>query len=122
MKRTISFLLLGIALLALSVRIIKIQKGSGEADRIERVERGLLTSTVIKGRPGPMTLAQRMAYYQVPGVSVAVVNNGKLEWAKGYGVVEAGGAKPVTTETRFQAASISKPVTAVAALALVQMG
>jgi CubicO group peptidase (beta-lactamase class C family) len=39
-----------------------------------------------------------------------------------YGVLEAGSTKPVTTETRFQAASISKPVTAVAALALVQLG
>jgi CubicO group peptidase (beta-lactamase class C family) len=58
----------------------------------------------------------------VPGVSVAVINNGKLEWAKGYGVVEAGGTTPVTPETLFQAASISKPVAALAALALVEQG
>lgn len=60
-----------------------------------------------------------MAKYKVPGVSVAVINNGKLEGAKGYGVTEAGGATPITPETLFQAASISKPV---AALALVEQG
>ena len=61
-----------------------------------------------------------MAKYKVPGVSVAVINNGKLEGAKGYGVTEAGGATPITPETLFQAASISKPVAALAALALVE--
>jgi CubicO group peptidase (beta-lactamase class C family) len=63
-----------------------------------------------------------MAYYGVPGMSIAVINNGQLAWAKGYGVMEAGGSRQVTSETRFQAASISKPVTAMAALALVQRG
>ena len=66
-----------------------------------------------------------MAKYKVPGVSVAVINNGKLEGAKGYGVTEAGGATPITPETLFQAASISKPVAALAALAalaLVEQG
>jgi CubicO group peptidase (beta-lactamase class C family) len=63
-----------------------------------------------------------MAFYNVPGVSIAMINNGKLEWARGYGVLEAGGARPVTAETRFQAASISKPVAAMAALALVEQG
>lgn len=63
-----------------------------------------------------------MAHYKVPGVSIAVVNNGRLEWAQGYGVLEAGSSRPVSTQTRFQAASISKPVTAMAVLALVDQG
>jgi len=62
-----------------------------------------------------------MTELHVPGVSVAVVHNGKIEWARGYGVQELGG-KPVTEETRFQAGSISKPVAAMAALHLVQEG
>jgi CubicO group peptidase (beta-lactamase class C family) len=90
--------------------------------RIRRVETGLLRAVVLKGDPAPMSLADRMAYYNVPGVSVAVINNGEIEWAKGYGIMEAGGRRPVTPRTRFQAASISKPVTAMAALALVQQG
>ena len=64
----------------------------------------------------------RMAYYRVPGLSVAVVNNGVVEWARGYGEQEAGGGVAVTQDTVFQAASVSKPVTAVAALRLVQDG
>lgn len=68
-----------------------------------------------------MDLVQRMAALHVTGVSVAVLHNGKLEWARGFGVDQAGG-KPVTPETRFQAGSISKPVAAMAALYLVQAG
>jgi CubicO group peptidase (beta-lactamase class C family) len=62
-----------------------------------------------------------MAALHVPGVSIAVIRDGKIEWAKGYGVASVGGA-PVTPETLFQAASISKPVTAMAVMHLVQTG
>src|SRR5688572_3347552 len=69
-----------------------------------------------------MDLAERMAHYKVPGVSIAVIDKGDIAWAKGYGVLDAHGTTPVTTDARFQAASISKPVAAMAALALVQQG
>ena len=91
-------------------------------DRIRRVEAGLLSAVVLKDHAAPMTLADRMAYYDVPGVSVAVIDGGRIEWAKGYGVLEAGRAAPVEADSRFQAASISKPLTAMAALALVEQG
>ncbi len=58
----------------------------------------------------------------VPGVSVAVINNGAIEWARGYGVAQAGSKRAVSTETLFQAASISKPVAAFAALHLAEQG
>jgi CubicO group peptidase (beta-lactamase class C family) len=93
-----------------------------ETSRIRRVETGLLTAVVLKGHSTRMQLADRMAYFSVPGVSIAVINNGEIEWAKGYGLMEAGDRMPVAPRTRFQAASISKPVTALAALALVQQG
>jgi CubicO group peptidase (beta-lactamase class C family) len=86
--------------------------------RIRAVENGLSLNRTISGRPG-LTLRERMAHYNVPGVSIAVVNNGRLEWAQGYGVLDAGGSRRVTPQTRFQAASLSKPVTAMAVLALV---
>ena len=63
-----------------------------------------------------------MAFYKVPGVSIAVINNGRLEWARGYGVLEAGSSQSVTTATLFQACSISKPIAAMAALELVEQG
>ena len=67
-------------------------------------------------------LAARMARDHVPGVSVAVIEGGVVAWARGYGVQEAGGSARVTEETVFQAASVSKSVSAVAALRLVQDG
>lgn len=91
------------------------------AERIKRVENGLLPPVVIKGQAvTAMNLADRMQFYKTPGLSVAVINNGQIEWARGYGVREIGGSEAVTSETIFQAASISKPVAAMAALRLVQ--
>jgi len=70
----------------------------------------------------PFDLAARMAYYAAPGVSIAVVQDGRLEWARGFGVPDAVAGYPVTPDTLFQAASISKPLTAIGALALVRAG
>lgn len=93
------------------------------AARIERVENGLLSPAVLKGEvPARMTLADRMKFYKTPGVSIAVINNGRIEWARGYGLLEAGGKEPVTAETLFQAASISKSLTAMVVLRLVEQG
>ncbi len=90
-------------------------------EKFRRVENGLLMPFSVKGEPNTMLkLAERMQFYKVPSVSVAVINNGKIEWAKGYGVQETGGKKSISTETLFQAASISKPITAMAMLRLVQ--
>ena len=89
--------------------------------RIQRIERGLLSTY---GDPPwkRMELAERMAYYNVPGVSIAVINDFQVEWIKGYGVLEAGKSEPVTPDTLFQAASIAKVVVAVAALNYVERG
>ena len=91
------------------------------SERIHAVEVGLRMPVTIRGRGG-MPIAERMSFYNVPGVSVAVINGGRLEWARGYGVKEAGTSDSVTSETVFQAASLSKPVTALAALRLVREG
>jgi CubicO group peptidase (beta-lactamase class C family) len=98
------------------------QNAETPAARIQRVESGLLPAVVVKGHTQPARLAEQMAKYNVPGLSVAVIQDGQLAWAKGYGVSAAGGAAPITPETLFQAASLSKPVAALAALALVEQG
>jgi CubicO group peptidase (beta-lactamase class C family) len=91
--------------------------------RIARIESHLVPGVVVKDRPAQtITIAERIRFYDTPGVSVAVINGGVIEWVRGYGVMEAGGTQPVTPRTRFQAASISKPVAAMAALRLVQEG
>ena len=91
--------------------------------RISRIESGLLPAVVIKGQPpSPMNIADRMAHYKVPGVSVAFFDHGQVIWARAYGFADVATKKPVTPDTLFQAASISKPVAALAALRLVQDG
>lgn len=73
-------------------------------------------------RANPKKIGERMEFYKVPGVSIAVINNFHIEWAKAYGVMNANTGEPVTTETIFEAASTSKFVTAVMALHFVQKG
>lgn len=90
---------------------------------IQNVENGLLGPVAIAGRPNPgASLAERMRFYKVPGLSIAVINNGVIEWARGYGVLDAQSKAPVEIDSQFQAASISKPVFAMAALSLVEKG
>jgi CubicO group peptidase (beta-lactamase class C family) len=68
------------------------------------------------------TLTELMQRFHVPGVSIAVVRDFKIHWAKAYGVADVEKGRRVDNSTPFQAASISKPVTAMAALRLVQDG
>jgi CubicO group peptidase (beta-lactamase class C family) len=79
---------------------------------------------VIPGETTPVrvTLARWMELFSVPGLSVAVFDGHELLWAKGFGVRESGRPDPVTLDTLFQAGSISKPVSAMAALRYVEAG
>jgi len=95
--------------------------GQSPDSRIERVEKGLRPAVLVKGEPG-WTIQERMKLYKVPGVSVAVINDFKIQWAKGYGFKDIETKEPVTTDTLFQAGSISKPVAAMAALKKVEQG
>lgn len=69
-----------------------------------------------------MSLAALLAHLKVPGASIAVVKDFRIHWAKAYGVADVATGRLVDTSTRFQAASISKPVTALAAMRLAQQG
>jgi len=64
----------------------------------------------------PYTIPEMMKRFHVPGVSIAVVRDFQVQWTKTYGVADVVTNASVTPETRFQAASISKPVTAFAVL------
>lgn len=68
------------------------------------------------------TVAGLMRRFRVPGMSIAVIKDFRIHWAKGYGVADVSTGTPVDERTLFQAASISKPVTAVAFLAAVRDG
>jgi hypothetical protein len=87
------------------------------------VENGLTKDVMVVQR-NPITTAslmERMKVHHVNGLSIAVINNGEVEWAKGYGIKDAGNAADsVTTETLFQLGSVGKIITALAALNLVK--
>jgi CubicO group peptidase (beta-lactamase class C family) len=69
-----------------------------------------------------LTLQELMQRFRVPGMSIAVIKDGKIHWAKGYGVADVETGQPVDTGTVFQAASISKPVFAMSVVKLAQNG
>jgi CubicO group peptidase (beta-lactamase class C family) len=98
--------------------------GAGQTEpeeRIGRVEHGLLPRAIPKGRTGVRaSIAERMAYHGIPAMSMAVIDEGRVVWSRAYGVRGRNDETPVTPDTFFQAASLSKPVSALGALLLVQ--
>ncbi|MEL6304938.1 MAG: serine hydrolase domain-containing protein, partial [Bacteroidota bacterium] len=90
----------------------------------ETVENGFaLQVTIPSGQERVKeNILKRLEKYKIPGASVAVVHNGKLDWSKSYGVTQIGSTDSVTTQTLFQCASIGKMITAIAALQLVDDG
>lgn len=88
--------------------------------RFARALARLAPAVDLRGRePLRWQLEERMAFYRVPGVSLAVIEDGRVAFAHAYGLAEAGSDRRVGPDTLFQAASLSKPVAAVAALRLV---
>lgn len=67
------------------------------------------------------SLSERARFYNVPGVSIAFIDHGRVAWRATYGQRNDNGT-PVSTQTVFQAASISKPVAATLTLLLVDSG
>lgn len=94
-------------------------KASELMKEIEAVESGLRDKVHFTQEP-LWNIEERMAHYQIPGVSIAVIKDYKVHWVKSYGVADKNLKTPVTTDTLFQAGSISKSVTAYAALKLVE--
>lgn len=87
--------------------------------KIKAVENGLAGRVKIEGQPDH-SIEERMKQYKIKGLSIAVVHNYKVEWAKGYGWANEEEKKPVTTQTLFEPGSISKSLNAVGILKLVQ--
>ncbi len=76
-------------------------------EKINQVENNL-AGWVQTGTNDRWNLTKRMKQYGINGVSIAVVHNYKIEWARGYGFADISEKRPVTEATLFQAASISK--------------
>ncbi len=117
---------LALAPLALLLSCAPAKEDPQIAQRIRGIENGLVEfNPDARGdaeAPSRLSLAERMAALKVPGVGIAVLDNGKVEWAKGYGVLKAGDDPAVTKDTIFQAASTTKMLVAATALHFVGLG
>src|SRR5260370_32248521 len=77
--------------------------------RIDRVLHGLRPPVGIEGRPAVRwTMAERMAVHHVPGASVAIIDDGRVVWAGGFGLQEAGTSHSVTASTRSEERRVGK--------------
>jgi CubicO group peptidase (beta-lactamase class C family) len=101
--------------------------GSDSGQNIKAFENGLLPFPQGPPEPNapapkPQALTERMAAYKVPGVSLALIRDGRVEWAKGYGQIKAGSGKAVTPDTLFECASTTKALVAAVVLHYVAQG
>jgi len=88
--------------------------------RMKRVEKGLIRAVYLKGlNPEKLSIYDRMQFYRVPGVSLAVMDNFALEWAKGYGMRSIATVEAVDTKTIFQGGALSQVLAALVTLKLV---
>lgn len=106
------------AILVSLTALITLRPDSVE-DRIRKFEKSL-SASVISNNTSLWTLEERMKHYKVPALSIAVIKDYKIEWAKAYGMADVALKKPATPQTLFQAASISKSLNAVGVLKLAQ--
>jgi CubicO group peptidase (beta-lactamase class C family) len=122
-RRQLYFVVRVVAILStISLGVLTAQPPVEVEQRIRHIQDAIIPAVFTKREPPVTTkLADRMAALHVAGVSIAVIHDGKIEWARGFGVTRVGGPA-VTSDTLFQAASISKPVTAMAVLHLVESG
>lgn len=88
--------------------------------KIKQVEKNLGGWVQIEGASKKWTLEERMKYYKVHGLSIAVINNYKIEWVKGYGFADTSSKEPITPQTIFQVASIGKTINSLGVLKLAQ--
>jgi CubicO group peptidase (beta-lactamase class C family) len=90
------------------------QHGAMPADLVRRIENNLPVGS------NKSDIWTRMKNYKVPGVTIALVQNNALAWSCGYGFLEKGGSNAAHPESRFQAASVSKPVGSIGVVRLAQ--
>ena len=101
---------------------VRVTSASTADERRDAVARGLLPPVRIAEQPLHWTMDERLRHHQCPGVGVAVMHDGRIDWADGFGVREEGRPEPVGPDTVFMVASCSKPVTAMLVLQQVERG
>lgn len=97
------------------------QTASDAQARKAQVEHGMLPPVVFDGESKPVSVESRMALYKTPALAVAVIHHGQLDWSAAWGRLQTDGA-PADCGSLFQAGSIAKPATVLAALRLKTAG
>ena len=113
MRKTINYFLFLLAALPVSAQTIN--------EKIRAVENNLGGAVRIQDSSS-WNLIDRMKYYRVNGLSVAVINDYKIEWTKGYGWADTAEHRKVTPRTLFQPASVGKSTHALGTMKLVEKG
>jgi len=124
MRELLFRLMLSIAIASATLISLPASASDRTADpRIKQMESGLLPRVALKADVGhTYSIQQRMRSLGIPGASIAVIDQGKVVFTRAYGLSDTVEKTPATTETLFQAGSISKPVAALGALRLVKEG
>lgn len=89
--------------------------------RVGRIETGLLPGVQLRGVEG-MAVRDRLAHHQAGALSLAVIDDFEVAWARAWGTVALDRANEATVESLFQAGSVSKPVAALVTTALIRKG
>jgi CubicO group peptidase (beta-lactamase class C family) len=97
---------------------------SSKADsaHLSNIENKLTRIYSIKGNIQRMTIPQMMREDSIPGLSMVFIDKGKIVWTKNYGYANLEDSIQVDSKTIFTGASLSKPITSIAALHLVDKG
>jgi CubicO group peptidase (beta-lactamase class C family) len=90
--------------------------------RIARIVGRVYPTVLLEGDTTDRSLAARMRALNVPGVQIAVIDRDGIAWSRGFGVRDTASRAPVTVATRFQAASLSKPIATLGVLRAVAQG
>lgn len=94
-----------------------------ENERATRTINNLCSKTSFDDKyQAPQSLEKQLAHHKTPGISIAVIDDYKIDWARGFGYCEEGKGRKVVPRTLFQAGSISKPIFALAVMRLVEEG
>ena len=105
-----SFLLFAITSFGQINKIIAVENNLTETKRL------IFADSIIP----KYNIVDRMKFYKVPSVTIAVINNGKIEWTKSYGYADLEGKRKANANTLYQVASISKSVNSLGIMRLVQ--
>jgi len=97
-------------------------RSKADSTHAHNIENNMIPMYSVEGKVNSMTIPEIMKQDSIPGMSIAFIDNGQIAWTQHYGYANLQDSIPVNSTTVFTGASLSKPITAIAALRLVEKG